>query len=397
MGFLESDDRGLRNSVPAMLLTATCALVLSGILVAGLWPFHAPKNQVSWLRTGNGLRFGDYGSIVSANAFTAPESQEEKPCSLEIWLQPVQVGYSGTILAFYWPESRVVPFALRQSLGDLVIQRTIQGQLHRAKKAKLYVDDVFTHQNPVLLTISSGQSGTTIYADGALVRKSPNFRFSSHDLTGRLIIGNAPATTHNWSGQLKGIAIYDHELTADEVPRHYANWTKNKQPDPAKGDGVVALYLFNEGKGAVIHNQADSATDLLIPDRFFLLREQFLERPWDEFYPGWHYWEDAGINIGGFIPLGFFFSAYFSVIAKVKNANWVTIALGFAVSLTIEVLQAFLPTRNSGMTDLITNTLGTALGATLWAWTARHAWFIPASISIDSSVGDKREDLQFVE
>ena len=125
---------------------------------------------------------------------------------------------------------------------------------------------------------------------------------------------------------------------------------------------MVARYLFDEENGNVVHNEVDSVTDLLIPERFFVLHEKFLERPWDEFRPNWSYWKNIGINVIGFIPLGFFFYVYFSQVQRSENSAAFTIALGFAVSLSIEVLQAFLPTRDSGMTDLVTNTLGTAIG-----------------------------------
>jgi hypothetical protein len=355
-----------------MLLRAICALVLLGILVAGLSPFHSPRNQVSWLSDNSGILFGKYGSIVSAAPFRAHPSQADGSCSIEIWLQPRRVKASGTIFAFYWPESRTVPFALRQSLGDFVLLRRNDDRSRHGKRIRLYVDDVFSHQQPVFVTMSSGPSGTRIYVDGALVKTTPNFRFSSQELTGQLVIGNAPATTDNWSGQLKGFAVYDRGLTTDEVSQHYENWTTGKQANLAAIESAVGLYLFNEENGSVVHNQVDPATDLHIPERFFVLHEQFLERPWDEFRPDWNYWKDVGINIAGFIPLGFFFCAYFSSMPTIRRAVLFTVAFGFAVSLTIEVLQAFLPTRDSGMTDLITNTLGTALGAVLYAQIAEH-------------------------
>jgi len=346
-----------------MLLRAICALVLLGILVAGLSPFHSPRNQVSWLSDNSGILFGKYGSIVSAAPFRAHPSQADGSCSIEIWLQPRRVKASGTIFAFYWPESRTVPFALRQSLGDFVLLRRNDDRSRHGKRIRLYVDDVFSHQQPVFVTMSSGPSGTRIYVDGALVKTTPNFRFSSQELTGQLVIGNAPATTDNWSGQLKGLAVYDRGMTTDEVAQHYENWTTGKQADLAASEGAVGIYLFNEENGSVVHNQVDPATDLHIPERFFVLHEQFLERPWDEFRPDWNYWKDVAINVAGFVPLGFFFCAYFSSMQTTRHAVLFTIAFGFAVSLTIEVLQAFLPTRDSGMTDVFTNTLGTVVGA----------------------------------
>jgi hypothetical protein len=253
MGFIESDSGGMRNSVLALLLSAFCACVLLGILVAGLWPFHAPRNEVSWLSQGNGLLFGKHGSIASAGSFGANRSQADRSCSLEIWLEPSRVDSGGTVLAFYWPASRVVPFKLRQFVSGLELQRRSQEQ--SGKKTRIYVDDVFSHLKPMFLAITSGEKGTAIYVDGTLVKKSANFRFSSEDLTGQLIVGNAPSTSNNWSGQVKGLAVYDRELAAAEVSQHFADWTKSKQPDLAKSEGVVAVYSFNEGKGNVVHNQ----------------------------------------------------------------------------------------------------------------------------------------------
>lgn len=363
-----------------MLLRVICLFVLLGILVAGLWPFHAPRNEVNWLIQGNGLLFGKHGSIVSAEAFTAGPSQTDSSCSLEAWLEPRRVDSSGTILAFYRGDGGAVPFALRQSLSDLVLEHADQGELNRAKKKKIYVDDVFGHQKRVFVTITSGGLGTTVYADGALVKKSSSFRFSIRDLTGRLIVGNSPTTTDNWSGRLSEVAIYGRELSADEASEHYERLASGKPPGQTKIDSAKAVYLFKEGSGRVAHNEVDSATDLLIPERFFVLQEQFLEFPWDEFAPEWGYWKDVGVNIAGFMPLGFFFYAYFSSLRSIKRPAMITIVFGFAVSLTIEVSQAFLPTRDSGMTDLINNTLGTALGASLCAWIAKHDWFSRAGI-----------------
>jgi VanZ family protein len=161
---------------------------------------------------------------------------------------------------------------------------------------------------------------------------------------------------------LKGLAIYNRELSAPEVSQSSVDWRKGSHLDSAKREDVVARYLFDEGNGNVVRNQVDSSTNLLIPEHFFVLHPEFLERPGDEYRPGWRYWKNIAVNVVGFIPLGFFFYAYLSHVRKCEYPAALTIALGFAVSLTIEVLQAFLPTRDSGMTDLITNTSGTALG-----------------------------------
>src|SRR5579864_7690837 len=155
-------------------LGTICLLILCGILVAGLWPFHAPMNEVGWLSHSNGLSFGKHGSIVSAGLLKADSQHADGSCSLEIWLEPTRVERKGTILGFYEADDRVVPFAIRQYQSGLVLERTVRDDARGS--AAVYVDKVFSRQAPVLVTITSDRTNAAVYADGVLLRKFGDYR-----------------------------------------------------------------------------------------------------------------------------------------------------------------------------------------------------------------------------
>jgi glycopeptide antibiotics resistance protein len=76
---------------------------------------------------------------------------------------------------------------------------------------------------------------------------------------------------------------------------------------------------------------------------------------------------DIFVNILGFIPLGFFFALYFSEMKRgsLGKIYGYTLFTGFLTGLCIELLQMYLPTRNSNCVDLCMNTLGIFIGIAL--------------------------------
>jgi len=360
-----------KSTIELKVLGLLCILVLGGILVAGLWPFHAPLNDVSWLKNVNGLYFGrHHGAVLSSGTFAESSSRDERSCSLEIWLQPDRSYDTGTLLSFYKADSKA-EFSLHQSDADLGL---LMGSLYQHVETKgpgtAFVDEIFHSRRLLQVAIASGAAETTIYVDGVLRKTAPEFRLSTRDCSGQLVLGTSPIMNDTWSGQLRGLAVYKQELTAAQVFHHFETWATKGRPDLGQNERLSALYLFNENDGRIVHNRSGSGPDLYIPERYLILHEKFLEPPWQEFNPGGSYWKNVEINIGGFIPLGFCFCAYLSISRRMSRPVLATIILGAATSLTIEVLQAYLPTRDSGMTDLVTNTLGTALGAGLYRWRA---------------------------
>jgi hypothetical protein len=353
------------------LLGLICVSVLCCILVAGLAPFQRPQNAVTWLEGENGVRFGNYGTIWSSSSFEVAAAQDEPSCSLEIWLQPGRTSGSHTLLSFYTPK-KPVQISVHQDHTTLVLRRVTQGNQYRTET--MDIEGVFRQSRPVFITITSGAQKSSMYVDGALAKSFPQFRFGK-DCSGRLVIGTLPVADDRWLGQLRGLAIYQRELGSAEILQHYQTWTSQGRPELSGNEHAMAVYLFDERAGNVVHNAVHPGIDLYIPERFALLHQRFLEPFWQEFQPGRAYLNEILINIAGFIPLGFFFCAYWSSVRPINHAALTTVVLGLMVSLTIEILQSYLPTRASGTTDLITNTLGTFIGVKLSASKTARALF----------------------
>jgi len=151
------------------------------------------------------------------------------------------------------------------------------------------------------------------------------------------------------------LALYGRQLSAPEIDRHYAGWTSTGRSGVALENEPTAVYH----SGEIIHRQAYSGPDLYVPDGYFQVHHSFLKRPLDEYYR-LGLLEKRPDQCGAFVPLGFFLCAYLALTLRLQRAALIAILLGGLLSSLVETIQALLPTRDPGMTDIITKTLGTA-------------------------------------
>jgi VanZ family protein len=337
-----------------------CLLTLSGILAAGLWPFRRPPNEVAWDGTRNGIRFGGHGVMFSSGPREPAESGETDSSALEIWLQPGRTRQGGTILAFY-SQTAPTEFSLFQEDSSLGFR------LHNQKNPRgphFYdrLGGVFRSAEPVFITITSNSKMTTVYVDGVLAKTMPDFPLVLRNFEGQLVAGTAPAANLGWAGQLLGIATYAGVLTPAEATRHYEAWTRNGRPESLASLRNVALYLFDEHQGRLVHNVLGTGADLSIPERYTIIHQPLLALS----RPHLSDWLDATLNVVAFVPLGFFLCACLSPLRPAILPAFLAFLLGTVASLGIEVLQAYLPDRTSDLTDLVTNAIGTAIGILLY-------------------------------
>jgi VanZ family protein len=366
IGTLDSKEgeQATRQVLERRLLGAICFGLWIGILGFGLWPFNfRPRNRFQWLANG-GISFENYGQGYSRSQWNRDDSTDPAAgFTIELWVRSRERNYHDVSGLLSIGDSLPECFAIAQSGPDVMVRGQFQDATHSLAVRRFYIDDAFPETRPRFITVASGPQGTELYLDGIPKRKVP-FTLTKKNSTGTILLGHNFAGHEPWVGELLGLAIYQSARTTAEVSEDYSAWEQKNTAELMKRPRIAALYLFDEGSGNIIHNRAGDAPDIVIPERFSLLHKTFLDFP-SHLNRASLDLPDIVINIIGFVPFGFFACLFFvrAKQAGPSRAILLTLIMGAITSLTIELLQAFLPTRESSLLDLINNTLGTLVGA----------------------------------
>ncbi len=172
------------------------------------------------------------------------------------------------------------------------------------------------------------------------------------------MIGSEANGYHSWIGTLFTVAFF-----GDAFP----DSSMNGPEDLILSKKPLLLFQFNEiNNGSIRSTGSDTVTTLNIPEHFIPYKRNFLMESTTAFWTRRIYFRDVIFNVIMFVPIGFLVSVLsFRKILKPFLIMIVTVASGFLFSLTIELLQAFLPERNSSITDVFSNMLGTTAGFVL--------------------------------
>jgi VanZ family protein len=348
-------------------LAILCILAVLALLWATLSPFNPyPRNGVAWLPDDNGIRFEHSAVILSEEPLLPPAGQATgEACAIEIYLRPADRNDSDQFLTFSSDDNPDAVF-LRQWRESLLINKSRPIHTHGTKLLEFDVEGVLRIGQLVLLTISSGSHGTTVYADGKVAGNDPHFRILPDELYRQIVMGNSPTSFQVWHGEIRGLAIYDAEVSPAEAARHYAEWSSASSSPAATATDVnhlLARYNFSERSGNTIRSEVASAPPLLIPAHFFIPRKRRLDSVINQFEWTERYRFDVFENIVGFMPLGFVLCGFFALSRPRGQAILISTLCGGFLSFSIEFLQYYIPRRDSGWTDVVTNTTGTLLGA----------------------------------
>ncbi|MFV2081562.1 MAG: VanZ family protein, partial [bacterium] len=345
------------------------------ILVAGLWPFQfRPVNAVEWLRNPDGIRFQKWGIAYSKDKLVfgdqgltielVAESLRESNHSIAVLLELFESRNSRWLMVGQWRSNLI----LRWSDGSTGGKKKYQ---------EMGVKDAFLTGSRRHFVITTGKDGTSIYVDGVLTQNTlDRLPFGSNEgREGYLALGNFAGGHDQWYGSIYRLAIYNAQLDSDNL-KHNSTGDTAYLLEAIKASYEYAFNRGEEGPGNLLVNINGTGGDISIPKAFNIPEKTILKAPWKEFGLKRSYLKDVVINLFGFIPLGFTFAFFLwkNSGLRAPGISALVVAIGFSTSLTIEILQAFTPSRSSSIGDLLFNTLGTVIGVVLMNSYWRRFW-----------------------
>ncbi len=321
------------------------------------------RNGIAWEDPGPGLKFNRLAQALS----DAPLVSHTGSFSVEIFLGPgfIPGARNQEILSFYDGES-VRPLLIGQfPRGFLLRGRADNPAGDPRRDAYIGIDEVGLARPADLrhLAVVVTGDGARLFVNGfpTDLRLHATIARPNEPFGGHLMLGSSYTGWVYWRGSMRGVAIYDRQLSSVELQRHALQPEVLYEDRFARDEKLLALYRFEEGAGRRAKSSVAGAPDLRFPERMERpTRSNFLSlHSIEAYHRGWQA-RDMVLNVLFFIPLGVLIAW-----RRETRAIGLALAAGFAFSLGIEVVQSFVPGRSSSLVDLATNSTGALIGALL--------------------------------
>ena len=383
------------------------------LFFVGFWPFNFAQTNMVTLDMTNGLQL-----ITPATVYTQTPPEKllnMKEFTIFLSLSSDYLGADGyaRILTHSLDEDRM-NFMVGQWKDSLVFKVKVD---NKTMPVHFETEGILNKNEKASILIVFNGNELISYKDGEIKgrMKTGLIKFSHWNGSYPLVIGSEADGMYTWQGTIYSVAVFDRALSPNDMetlPSHITNlspviwydfqrkdenvagyrlqvnglekqnkalnWLTNKTNETNKTNqtAVNPPLNYSPTQHAVVTDLGRGMpADLIIPYYFKPYKKPVLEKVyvrWEEYRKNLL---DIVINIAGFIPLGFLLSMYLTQKGLTfSKALMLSIVAGFVISLTIELLQYFLPTRTSSMPDLIANTMGTALGTLLRVKNVE--WFI---------------------
>ena len=240
---------------------------------------------------------------------------------------------------------------------DDVIIRIRTGKDGRSREIGIAKAADPASERKVSLAVEYDGQTISIYLDGQrkALQRIGSIDYSSWDSSFPLVLGSQTDGENGWRGVIYRLAVVGRAVRPDEL-----------QNIPTKIP-VILLYSFDEHTGLVTRDRsAVNQTSISWPELFIPYARTILQSPRD-------YWPKYGrpspsdiiANVLIYLPIGYLLASWL----RRRGKPWFGIASpilgGFGLSLTVEIVQAYLPSRYSSTVDVITNTIGTIIGVYL--------------------------------
>jgi hypothetical protein len=362
-----------QKQIPLSLIISLLVIAIFGILIFGLNPkdFYFSNNVIR-MPGSTGIKFGKYGIAYTEPFFEAIQNKISEPSefSFEICLKPEnpEEGRFNFIIVLH--NGKDSDQLLMAQWRTHIIFMNGDDYNYKKRIKRISIDTATIPKGIFYITVTTSKEGTKIYLNGQLLRKKKDLKLKipNEGMKPRLILGNSVYGRDSWNGTIYGLAFYQYELTSHNVSLHYNQWLKEKNFSFVKRENPYSLYVFDGNSSLWCLDHSGLNNHIIIPSRMKILKKKFLDMPTDFFDFVSRHTQDVILNLIGFIPFGFILAgALIRLDSSIgKHSQLIAVIIGFLLSLTIESIQSWIPSRDSNMLDLILNSFGTLIGATIY-------------------------------